>query len=169
MKYSRFVLRTTDLLTIGEVADRAGVAPSALRYYEAEGLIGSTRTSGNQRRYARMVLRRVSFIRSAQRVGLSLDEITEALATLPDGRTPTRADWARLSASWRGRIDEQIDRLIRLRDRLDSCIGCGCLSLERCGLSNPEDVLQTRGPGAYYLRPSPIPAAAEDESATGFG
>lgn len=163
------MLRTTDLLTIGEVAERAGVAPSALRYYEAEGLISSTRTSGNQRRYQRMVLRRVSFIRSAQRVGLSLEEITAALATLPDGRTPNRADWARLSASWRGRIDEQIDRLERLRDRLDSCIGCGCLSLERCGLSNPEDALRARGPGAYYLRPSHAAGTAEDEPGESFG
>lgn len=163
------MLRTTDLLTIGEVAERAGVAPSALRYYEAEGLISSTRTSGNQRRYQRMVLRRVSFIRSAQRVGLSLEEITAALATLPDGRTPNRADWARLSASWRGRIDEQIDRLERLRDRLDSCIGCGCLSLERCGLSNPEDALRARGPGAYHLRPSHATGTAEDEPGESFG
>jgi len=153
MNYPRSVMRTTDLLTIGEVAERAGVAPSALRYYEAEGLISSTRTTGNQRRYPRMVLRRVSFIRSAQRVGLSLEEITAALATLPDGRTPTKADWARLSASWRNRIDEQIDRLERLRDRLDSCIGCGCLSLKKCALSNPGDAMAAYGTGATYLEP----------------
>lgn len=143
-----------DLLTIGEMAERAGVAPSALRYYESQGLITSTRTTGNQRRFARATLRRVSFIRSAQRVGLSLEEITAALGTLPGGRTPTKADWSRLSASWRGRIDDQIDRLERLRDRLDSCIGCGCLSLNRCALSNPDDVVRTRGPGAVYLEPS---------------
>ena len=144
----------SDLLTIGETAERAGVAPSALRYYESQGLISSTRTSGNQRRYERATLRRVSFIRSAQRVGLSLEEITEALSALPGGRTPTKDDWSRLSASWRGRINDQIDRLERLRDRLDSCIGCGCLSLNRCALSNPDDYVRARGPGAVYLEPS---------------
>ncbi|HEV2930813.1 MAG TPA: redox-sensitive transcriptional activator SoxR [Propionibacteriaceae bacterium] len=143
-----------DQLTIGELAERSGVAQSALRYYEAQGLITAARTSGNQRRYERATLRRVSFIRSAQRVGLSLEEITEALSTLPGGRTPTKADWARLSRSWRGRINDQIDRLERLRDRLDSCIGCGCLSLQKCTLSNPDDIARTRGPGAVYLDPS---------------
>jgi MerR family transcriptional regulator, redox-sensitive transcriptional activator SoxR len=143
-----------DQLTIGEFAERSGVAPSALRYYEAQGLITSTRTSGNQRRYERATLRRISFIRSAQRVGLSLEEITNALSTLPGGRTPTTADWTRLSRDWRGRINDQIDRLERLRDRLDSCIGCGCLSLQRCGLSNPDDVVRSRGPGAVFLEPS---------------
>jgi MerR family transcriptional regulator, redox-sensitive transcriptional activator SoxR len=143
-----------DHLTIGELAERSGVAPSALRYYEALGLITAARTSGNQRRYERPTLRRVAFIRSAQRVGLSLEEITEALSTLPGGRTPTGADWTRLSRSWRGRINEQIDRLERLRDRLDSCIGCGCLSLQRCTLSNPDDVVSSRGPGAVFLEPS---------------
>ena len=143
----------TDLLTIGEMAERAGVAPSALRYYETQGLISSTRTTGNQRRYQRSTLRRAAFIRSAQRVGLSLEEITAALSTLPGGRTPTRDDWNRLSESWRGRINDQIDRLERLRDRLDSCIGCGCLSLNRCSLSNPDDVVRSRGPGAVYLEP----------------
>jgi MerR family redox-sensitive transcriptional activator SoxR len=166
---ARPVLRTTDLLTIGEVSDRAGVAHSALRYYEAQGLIESTRTTGNQRRYQRSVLRRVSFIRSAQRVGLSLEEITAAMATLPGGRTPTRADGARLSTSWRSRIDDQIDRLERLRDRLDSCIGCGCLSLERCSLSNPQDALKARGPGAFYLEPDATEDPTEDESRRGFG
>ena len=143
-----------DQLTIGELADRSGVAPSALRYYEALGLISAVRTSGNQRRYERSTLRRVAFVRSAQRVGLSLEEITAALSTLPGGRTPTKADWTRLSRSWRGRINEQIDRLERLRDRLDSCIGCGCLSLQRCTLSNPGDVVGSRGPGAVFLEPS---------------
>jgi MerR family redox-sensitive transcriptional activator SoxR len=140
-------------LTIGELSDRSGVATSALRYYESHGLISSVRTSGNQRRFARATLRRVAFVRSAQRVGLTLDEIGEALATLPESRTPTKADWARLSRSWRPRIDEQIERLERLRDRLDSCIGCGCLSLRRCALSNPGDVLAARGPGAVNLEP----------------
>lgn len=142
-----------DLLTIGEVADRSGVAPSALRYYETQGLIISTRTTGNQRRYHRSTLRRVAFVRSAQRVGLTLEEVSAALATLPSGRAPSRADWARLSRSWRPRIDAQIERLERLRDRLDSCIGCGCLSLARCSLQNPDDYVAARGPGAVYLEP----------------
>ena len=143
-----------DQLTIGELAERSGVAPSALRYYQAQGLITAVRTSGNQRRFERVTLRRVAFIRSAQRVGLSLEEIAEALSTLPGGRTPTTADWARLSQHWRGRIKEQIERLERLRDKLDSCIGCGCLSLQRCALSNFDDVGRSRGPGAVYLEPS---------------
>ncbi len=147
------MLHKTDLLTIGELSERSGVAPSALRYYESQQLIGSTRTSGNQRRYERSTLRRVAFVRSAQRVGLSLEEIAEAMASLPGGRAPTKSDWTRLSRSWRPRIDAQIERLERLRDRLDSCIGCGCLSLARCSLSNPDDVLSEQGPGAYYLEP----------------
>jgi MerR family transcriptional regulator, redox-sensitive transcriptional activator SoxR len=140
-------------LTIGELSARSGVAPSALRYYESQGLIGSERTAGNQRRYRRATLRRVAFIRSAQRVGLSLEEIAEALATLPEGRTPTKADWARLSQGWRPRIDAQIERLERLRSKLDGCIGCGCLSLRNCALQNPDDVVAERGPGAVYLEP----------------
>jgi MerR family redox-sensitive transcriptional activator SoxR len=139
-------------LTIGELADRSGVAASALRYYEAQGLIESERTTGNQRRYRRVTLRRVAFVRAAQRVGLTLDEIHEALDTLPSGRTPTKADWSRLSRDWRPRIDEQIGRLERLRDRLDGCIGCGCLSLGTCALQNPDDVLAAEGPGAVRLR-----------------
>jgi MerR family transcriptional regulator, redox-sensitive transcriptional activator SoxR len=141
------------LLTIGDLSERSGVATSALRYYESVGLIESTRTTGNQRRYKRIALRRVAFIRSAQRVGLTLDEISEALATLPEGRTPTKADWARLSQSWRPRIDAQIERLERLRSKLDGCIGCGCLSLRTCSLNNPEDVVAPRGPGAVFLEP----------------
>jgi MerR family redox-sensitive transcriptional activator SoxR len=140
-------------LTIGDVSARAGVATSALRYYEQQGLIRSERTSGNQRRYARATLRRVAFIRSAQRVGLTLEEIAEALSTLPEGRTPTRADWARLSRDWRPRIDAQIERLERLRTRLDGCIGCGCLSLRTCALNNPDDAVAARGPGAAFLEP----------------
>jgi MerR family redox-sensitive transcriptional activator SoxR len=124
-----------------------------LRFYEAEGLIYSERTGGNQRRYRRSTLRRVAFVRAAQRVGLTLDEIAEALATLPAGRTPTKSDWARLSRAWRPRLDEQIERLERLRDRLDSCIGCGCLSLRTCALNNPHDEAAARGPGAVYLEP----------------
>jgi MerR family transcriptional regulator, redox-sensitive transcriptional activator SoxR len=140
-------------LTIGEVSARAGVATSALRYYEDQGLIHAERTGGNQRRYARATLRRVAFIRSAQRVGLSLEEIAEALGTLPEGRAPTRADWSRLSRSWRPRIDAQIERLERLREKLDGCIGCGCLSLRTCALNNPDDEVAARGPGAAFLEP----------------
>jgi MerR family redox-sensitive transcriptional activator SoxR len=140
-------------LTIGELAERAGVATSALRYYEDLGLIASERTAGNQRRYPRAVLRRVAFIRSARRVGLTLDEIAEALATLPEGRTPTKADWSRLSRGWRPRIDAQIERLERLRDKLDGCIGCGCLSLRTCALNNQDDEVAPRGPGAVFLEP----------------
>ena len=140
-------------LTIGELSERSGVATSALRFYEERGLIGSRRTTGNQRRYAKATLRRVAFIRTAQRVGLTLEEVSEALATLPQGRTPTKADWARLSRSWRPRLDEQIRRIELLRDRLDGCIGCGCLSLRTCTLVNPGDVLAEQGPGAVRLRP----------------
>ena len=152
-------MRTTDLLTVSEVADRSGFAPSALRFYEREGLVSATRTAGNQRRYERNVLRRLAFIRAARNVGLSLEEVAAALAELPDGRTPTRADWARLSRSWRRRLDEQIAALEKLRDGLDSCIGCGCLSLKRCAISNPGDVARSAGPGAAYL-PRPLRPAA---------
>lgn len=147
-------MHKSDLLTIGELAERAGVAPSALRFYEAQGVIASTRTAGNQRRYERSTLRRIAFIRSAQRVGLTLEEITEALNSLPNNRTPTRADWAKLSKGWRPRVDAQIERLVRLRDKLDGCIGCGCLSLQRCSLQNPDDVASADGPGAVYLEPT---------------
>ena len=150
-------MRATDLLTVGEVSGRSGIAPSALRYYESEGLIDATRTTGNQRRYPRNVLRRLAFIRAAQNIGLSLDEIASALATLPDARTPTKADWTRLSRSWRDRLDEQIAALHKLRNGLDSCIGCGCLSLQRCAVQNPADTAATAGPGAAYL-PRPLRA-----------
>lgn len=140
-----------DLLTIGDFAARSGVAPSALRYYEREGLIRSTRTSGNQRRYQRSELRRVGFIRIAQQVGVSLDEIRDALAALPENRTPTKADWSRLSARWRKRLEERITMMERLRDQLSGCIGCGCLSLQRCGLINPEDKLAATGAGPRTL------------------
>ncbi len=143
-----------DELTIGEVARRSGVAASALRYYEGRGLISAERTAGNQRRFPRAVLRRVAFIRAAQRVGLGLDEIEQALATLPEGRTPTKADWRRLSRSWRARLDDQITRLERLRDDLGGCIGCGCLSLKACALYNPDDVMAERGTGAVALEPA---------------
>ena len=143
----------TDLLTIGEVADRSGFPQSALRFYEREGLLHATRTSGGQRRYERSVLRRLAFIRAARTLGVGLDEVREGLDRLPDGRTPTKADWTRLSKAWRGRLDEQINALVALRDGLDSCIGCGCLSLGRCALSNPGDVAASSGPGARWLSP----------------
>jgi MerR family redox-sensitive transcriptional activator SoxR len=137
------------------VAERSGFAPSALRFYERNGLLHATRTAGNQRRYERGVLRRLAFIRAARNVGLSLDEVAAALATLPDGRTPTRADWAKLSRGWRQRLDDQITALAKLRDGLDSCIGCGCLSLKTCAMQNPNDVASVRGTGAVYL-PAPL-------------
>jgi MerR family redox-sensitive transcriptional activator SoxR len=133
------------------MAARSGVAPSALRYYERLGLIRAARTGGNQRRYDRAELRRIAFIRIAQQVGISLDEIRAALASLPENRTPTKADWARLSARWRVRLDEQIGLLERLRDNLTGCIGCGCLSLQRCALYNPQDTLSQEGPGPRIL------------------
>jgi len=144
-------------LTIGQLAERAGVATSAIRFYETRGLLTSDRTTGNQRRYQQSTLRRVAFIRTAQRVGLTLEEIGDALATLPDGRTPTKADWNRLSQSWRPRLDEQIRRIELLRDRLEGCIGCGCLSLRSCALTNPGDDLAGLGPGAVLLDPDRRP------------
>ena len=142
-----------EYLTIGQLAERSGVATSAIRFYESKDLIDSERTSGNQRRYPKSTLRRVAFIRTAQRVGLSLEEIGEALATLPGNRAPTKADWHRLSKTWRPRLDEQIRRIELLRERLDSCIGCGCLSLRSCALMNPGDLLAAFGPGAVRLEP----------------
>jgi MerR family redox-sensitive transcriptional activator SoxR len=140
-----------ELLTIGQVAHRTGVSVSALRYYEHEGLVHAGRSAGGQRAYPRDALRRVSFIRIAQTVGLSLDEIKLAMASLPEGRTPSKADWARLSASWRPRLDDQIASLVRLRDDLDSCIGCGCLSLRACRIYNPDDAASSLGAGPRYL------------------
>ncbi|MCU1601468.1 MAG: redox-sensitive transcriptional activator SoxR [Frankiales bacterium] len=148
-------MRADDLLTVGDVAHRSGFAVSALRFYEREGLITATRTSGGQRRYERSVLRRLAFVRAARNIGLSLEEVRQALDTLPGGRTPTKADWARLSKAWSARLDEQIRALRALREGLDSCIGCGCLSLRRCAISNPSDVAATRGVGAVYL-PRPL-------------
>lgn len=142
-----------DLLTIGEVVARSGFPASALRFYEREGLLRTTRTSGGQRRYERSVLRRLAFIRAARTIGVGLEEVREGLGRLPDGRTPTKADWSRLSRAWRGRLDEQIEALVALRDGLDSCIGCGCLSLARCRLYNPDDRVAAAGPGARLLPP----------------
>jgi MerR family redox-sensitive transcriptional activator SoxR len=145
-------------LTVGDVAARSGVAVSALHFYEAQGLIKSWRNSGNQRRYAREVLRRVAVIKVAQRTGIPLAEIREALSTLPDKRTPTAEDWKKLSTRWRGNLDDRINRLIRLRDQLDGCIGCGCLSIESCPLRNPWDRLAAEGPGPRLLDPDLCPS-----------
>jgi MerR family transcriptional regulator, redox-sensitive transcriptional activator SoxR len=139
-------------LTVGEVALRSGVAVSALHFYEAKGLIRSQRTAGNQRRYEREVLRRVAVIRTAQRVGISLEQIAAALESLPQRQAPTRADWSRLSRLWRDDLNQRIAQLQRLRDTLDDCIGCGCLSLQRCALRNPGDTLARTGPGAHRLQ-----------------
>jgi MerR family redox-sensitive transcriptional activator SoxR len=138
-------------LVPGELAERAGVAVSALHFYEREGLISSRRTSGNQRRYARDTLRRVAFIRMSQRLGIPLARVREALATLPTDRVPTSKDWARLSAGWRQDLDNRILHMQRLRDNLADCIGCGCLSLRSCALANPGDTLAEHGPGAVRL------------------
>jgi MerR family redox-sensitive transcriptional activator SoxR len=145
------MLRSRDLLTVAAVSGRSGFAPSALRYYERMGLVAATRTGGGQRRYERSVLRRLAFIRAARNVGLSLDEVQQALSTLPGGRAPSRRDWARLSRGWRQRLDEQISSLVTLRNGLDSCIGCGCLSLRTCGIQNPADVAAAQARGAAYL------------------
>jgi MerR family transcriptional regulator, redox-sensitive transcriptional activator SoxR len=137
--------------SIGEVAERAGVATSALRFYEANALIASERTEAGHRRYHADVLRRVGFIKVAQRVGLSLDEIRSALDSLPSGRTPNRRDWAKLASSWQPILDERIAMLEAMKEKLDGCIGCGCLSLDTCALYNPDDVAATRGAGPRYL------------------
>ncbi len=138
-------------LTVGEAAQRSGVATSALRYYETRGLIRSERTQGNQRRYHRTTLRRISVVRAAQGLGLTLEEISAALAGLPDDRAPTKRDWEKLSKSWRVRLDQRIEELERLRDKLSACIGCGCLSLRSCGLFNAGDEANRKGAGPRYL------------------
>jgi MerR family redox-sensitive transcriptional activator SoxR len=162
---------THDLLPVSEVAARSGFAASALRFYESQGLIDAERSPGGQRRYERSVLRRLAFIRAASNVGLTLEEIRDELGRLPRNRTPTKADWQRISRHWRSRLDEQIAALERLRDGLDSCIGCGCLSLRRCAFSNPGDIAAAsdESPGAAYLpaalrrpvprRSTPLPQA----------
>ncbi|MGH8824684.1 MAG: redox-sensitive transcriptional activator SoxR [Jiangellaceae bacterium] len=146
-------------LTIGDLAARSGASTSALRFYEAKGLLSADRTTGGHRVYARSTLRRVAFVRAAQRVGLTLDEIRTALDTLPSARTPTTEDWTRLSQTWRSRLDQRIAELGRLRDELDQCIGCGCLSLKTCSLYNPGDQAAALGTGPRYLwgdrRPEP--------------
>lgn len=141
-----------DELTIGELAARSGVAPSALRFYEAQGLISAQRTSGNQRRYPRVTLRRIGLIQAGSAAGIPLGQIRAALETLPSDRTPTRRDWERLSRGWRADIDRCIATLQALRDRLTTCIGCGCLSIDRCTLLNPDDEAAALGPGAHFLQ-----------------
>lgn len=145
-------------LTIGELAARSGLAPSALRYYEELGLITSERTAGGQRRYNRAVLRRVAFVRAAQQVGLSLEEARDSLAHLPADHAPNATEWAPVARAWQRRIDRQIEELQRLRRKLGGCIGCGCLSLRSCTLSNPADFAATRGAGARYLLGDEPPA-----------
>lgn len=140
-----------DELTIGALSERTGVATSALRYYESEGLITAGRSPAGQRRYQRDTIRRVSFVRAAQEAGLSLAEVRESLVSMPGSRTPTAKDWDRLAESWRPRIDAQIRMLERLRDRLDGCIGCGCLSMTTCHMLNPEDAVFVRGPGPRFV------------------
>ena len=139
-------------LTIGEVASRSGVAPSALRFYEEEGLLVSRRTTGNQRRYERAVLRRIALIQAGRAAGIPLNQIRAALATLPARRTPNRSDWERLSRGWREDIDSRIATLEALRNRLTTCIGCGCLSIDACELLNPDDEAAEAGSGAHYLK-----------------
>ncbi len=142
---------TDTFLTIGETAQRTGVAASALRFYETRKLVSSHRGPGNQRRYHRSMLRRISIIKVAQSLGLNLEEISSALETLPDKRTPTRRDWEKLSLKWRDQLDARIANLEKLREQLSSCIGCGCLSLKRCALYNPGDRAAARGAGPRYL------------------
>jgi MerR family transcriptional regulator, redox-sensitive transcriptional activator SoxR len=142
-----------EMITIGEVSERSGMAASAIRFYEREGLLHAERTEGGQRRFRRDVLRRIAFIRIAQRCGLSLNEIVEALSSLPVDKAPTAEDWRRLTRGWRERIDTRIHLLEALRAGLTSCIGCGCLSLKTCALSNPDDLVGEFGPGPRYLMP----------------
>ncbi len=144
-------------LTIGELAERSGVAASALRFYEAKGLISAHRTSGNQRRYDRAMLRRVALVQAGKRAGIPLGTIHEALARLPHDRTPTKRDWERLSRAWHRDVEERIKGLELLRERLTSCIGCGCLSLQACGLFNPDDGAAAAGAGARYLLGDRLP------------
>jgi MerR family redox-sensitive transcriptional activator SoxR len=159
------------LLTIGEVARRAGVATSTLRFYEDQGLLLPSRTAANVRRYPREALRRVAFVKAAQQVGLSLDEVRRVLASLPASRTPTRADWERVAKAWRPLLDARIAALERVRDKLTSCIGCGCLSLGACALFNRDDQAAAKGPGARYLlgdRPPQLGSGGRPNSAIGI-
>lgn len=153
------------LIPIGELARRSGVAASALRFYEDQRLLASQRNASGRRQFARGDLRRVAFIRAAQAVGLTLDQIRAALASLPDGRTPNQKDWIHLSSAWRPLLDQRIADLTRLRDQLSSCIGCGCLSLSKCALYNPGDVAARRGNGARYLMGDRPPVRTQQKPA----
>ncbi len=144
-------MRGGDLLSIGQLASRTGLSVSAIRFYETKGLIAPLRNPGGQRRFLRADIRRLSFILIAQQLGFSLQEISRRLAALPDGRAPTRADWSRLSRAFRAEIEDRIETLSQLRDKLDGCIGCGCLSLQNCALYNPEDRAAGLGVGPRYL------------------
>ena len=155
-----------DMLTISQVAQRTGIATSALRFYEDRGFIASQRTSGNQRRYGRSVIRVVSVIKAGQAMGLELSEIQHALAELPDGRVPTKKDWARMSRAWRDDLDRRIARLEELRSNLTGCIGCGCLSLKSCAIYNPTDIAADRGTGPRYLMGESSPVGSTQASPT---
>ncbi len=144
-------MRTSDSLQIGQIAARTGLSVSAIRYYEAEGLVAAARSAGGQRLFARSAIRRLSFVMISQQLGFSLEQIRNAMAELPAGRTPTKADWTRLSRKFKADLDHRIASLTELRDRLDGCIGCGCLSLKKCGLYNPADTVASKGPGPRYL------------------
>jgi MerR family redox-sensitive transcriptional activator SoxR len=159
MSVARPAYNVTEL-TVGQLSARSGVAVTALHFYESKGLIKSRRTPGNQRRYTRDTLRRISVIRVAQRMGIPLSTVSEALAELPEGRTPNRADWARLSGRWRADLNQRIEQLLALRDGLEDCIGCGCLSVGDCPLTNPYDELGDEGPGPRKLLREPKGAAA---------
>lgn len=149
-------MKTTDILSIGQLADRTGLAVSAIRFYEAEGLVHPVRNSGGQRRFARSDIRRLSFVRIAQQLGFSIEQIRAQMKSLPDERTPTKADWKRMGQSFRAELDKRLDALTRLRDNLDGCIGCGCLSLKNCQLYNANDKAARRGSGPRYLMGDPV-------------
>jgi MerR family transcriptional regulator, redox-sensitive transcriptional activator SoxR len=157
--------QSAELLTISELSARSGAAPSALRFYESLGLISAVRTAGNQRRFARHMLRRVAFIRAGRQLGLELREIQASLALLPADRAPTRAEWSRAARRWQARIDARIAELQRMSETLGSCIGCGCLSLRRCALYNPQDAAAQLGHGARWLLGDESPAGPEASSA----
>jgi MerR family redox-sensitive transcriptional activator SoxR len=153
-------MRASDLLPIGRLAERTGLSVSAIRFYEARGLVSALRNQGGHRRFLRSDIRRLSFIRIAQQLGFTIEEIGAQLAQLPQGRTPTQADWARMSRGFRRVLDARIEGLVRMRDRLDGCIGCGCLSLRKCALHNPDDRLRHRGAGPrLLLDDAPVPGA----------
>lgn len=162
-QYSEGVPALASFLTISDLSRRSGVAPSALRYYEDMGLITAERTTGNQRRYPRYMLRRVAFIKAGRQLGLTLREVQAALDTLPAGRAPTRADWSRAARTWQARIDQRVAELRRMSATLGSCIGCGCLSLRRCALYNPGDTAAELGPGARWLAGDDPPHDAADD------